>query len=302
MEHNNKIIIFKKWWPLGVAFIVIIGMFFFIYCDHQWENATCISPKICSKCGKTEGDLIDHRWKDATCTNPKKCDVCSKIEGVALGHKLEKATCIAASYCKVCNMNVGVPLGHDEGEWKTGTVDYILGVVNKEKKCKICGTLTDQGSSELKSLCWGGKFMISPALFPLRVKHIFSEIGYSATMTEGRLNDGSLIYGINKNGELVAAISFTDDGNFIYESDKYSNDMSAIITYFYTDDTAEVVPIMVSMIMSCDPTLDESTARNLGKTIVNTALTGEPVKHNDVKYALSIIRNRYVFVSSVLEN
>ena len=53
---------------------------------HDWNEATCESPKTCSACGATEGSALGHTWVDTTCTAPKTCSVCDKTEGEALAH------------------------------------------------------------------------------------------------------------------------------------------------------------------------------------------------------------------------
>ena len=55
-------------------------------CNHSWKDATCSTPKTCSKCGATEGKAAGHSWKDATCSAPKTCSKCGATEGSAAGH------------------------------------------------------------------------------------------------------------------------------------------------------------------------------------------------------------------------
>ena len=31
-------------------------------CKHDWKDATCTEPKVCEKCGETEGDALGHSW------------------------------------------------------------------------------------------------------------------------------------------------------------------------------------------------------------------------------------------------
>ena len=33
---------------------------------HTWEDATCTTPKTCSKCGKTEGEPLGHKWGEVS--------------------------------------------------------------------------------------------------------------------------------------------------------------------------------------------------------------------------------------------
>lgn len=48
---------------------------------HQWQEASCASPKICHLCGETEGEALPHTWLDATCDTPKTCAVCGIAQG-----------------------------------------------------------------------------------------------------------------------------------------------------------------------------------------------------------------------------
>ncbi len=47
-------------------------------CNHNWNEATCIQPKTCSKCGEVEGDTIDHLWVEAEDGSSRACSVCGK--------------------------------------------------------------------------------------------------------------------------------------------------------------------------------------------------------------------------------
>ena len=61
-------------------------------------KATCEQPAKCV-CGETSGVANGHQWEDATCTTPKQCDICNKTEGKALGHSFNDN---APFYCSTC--------------------------------------------------------------------------------------------------------------------------------------------------------------------------------------------------------
>jgi len=67
-----------------------------VTCDHAYDNAC---DATCNECGKTREDSA-HRWKDATCTSPKTCTVCGVTEGEMLAHGWEDATCTSPKTCK----------------------------------------------------------------------------------------------------------------------------------------------------------------------------------------------------------
>ena len=48
-------------------------------CDHEWNAATCITPKTCVLCNETEGEALGHTWEAATCLEPEKCSVCHEL-------------------------------------------------------------------------------------------------------------------------------------------------------------------------------------------------------------------------------
>lgn len=99
-----------------------------IFCQHEWQSATCNSPEICSKCGKTQGEKLEHNWIPADCENPEKCSLCKETRGSALGHKWLEATCDKPKTCEVCNKTDGIANGHD---WEAATCE-------SPKKCNIC--------------------------------------------------------------------------------------------------------------------------------------------------------------------
>lgn len=96
---------------------------------HEWIEATCTSPSICSSCGIVNGEPLGHNWILATCTEPKKCSRCLITDGQALGHEWEDATCEQPKTCKKCGETEGKELGHS----------WISATCTNSKTCTICG-------------------------------------------------------------------------------------------------------------------------------------------------------------------
>lgn len=86
--------------------------------DHVCDNCQAALPTDCSHAN----------WADATCEDPKVCTNCGKVEGEALGHDWAPATALAPKTCKRCNKTEGKPLE---------CVDHVDN--NNDKKCDICG-------------------------------------------------------------------------------------------------------------------------------------------------------------------
>ena len=111
--------------------------------EHQWTDATCVAPRTCTVCGETEGEPLPHNWMPATCTAPKTCVSCGAFEGDALGHKWEPATCTSPKICSVCKDQEGEPLAHSVTEYET-TADPSCTAEGQGKGiCTICGNTVD---------------------------------------------------------------------------------------------------------------------------------------------------------------
>lgn len=105
---------------------------------HQWQDATCVAPKTCKDCGATEGDVGDHVWEEATCTTAKTCAACKKTEGEALGHTWADATCTEAKTCTVCSEKEGEALGHTAGRWTVEKKATCSEVGSESSVCSVC--------------------------------------------------------------------------------------------------------------------------------------------------------------------
>ena len=96
---------------------------------HSWSEATCLSPKTCTKCAAVVGVALGHSWNEATCTTPKTCSRCSLIEGSELGHQLPALAFLGFRTCTVCNMTVPAEEKDDLGTLIENGVSNIVGGV-----------------------------------------------------------------------------------------------------------------------------------------------------------------------------
>ncbi len=117
--------------------------------SHDWQEANCLAPKTCAKCGATEGEPLEHSWQAASCEAPETCALCSETRGEALGHTWEPADCVRPERC-ACGAEQGDALGHKivhNGEALMysevpGYEDIGHGIVHTGD-CELCG---EQGS------------------------------------------------------------------------------------------------------------------------------------------------------------
>ncbi len=124
-------------------------------CSHEWEEWTTIKEATCTeqgtkehKCKKCDAketstiDALGHEWEEATCTSPKTCKKCLVTEGQTLEHKDE-------NHDHKCDYGCGK---NDMGEHSDSSTDndhvcdYGCGEVleecvdnNQDHKCDICG-------------------------------------------------------------------------------------------------------------------------------------------------------------------
>ena len=113
--------------------------------EHTWSEATCTTPKTCTECGETEGEVLGHTWVEATCTEPKTCSVCGATEGEALGHTWVEATCIEPKTCSVCGATEGEALGHT----------WVEATCIEPKTCSVCGATEEDalGHTWVEATC-----------------------------------------------------------------------------------------------------------------------------------------------------
>ena len=121
-------------------------------CKHTFQEATCLEPKKCTKCGITEGNALGPEWVDATCQAPKTCSRCGLTEGEKLEHNFIPATYERPSICSMCNKETGLSL--IDGEvWNvldndiTGKIDLpeVIGEATITWKSSDHNVLLDNG-------------------------------------------------------------------------------------------------------------------------------------------------------------
>ena len=99
--------------------------------EHSWENATCVKPVTCVNCEETIGEALGHDWESATCTEPKTCNNCGKTEGTSLGHNPPSLTCTSSATCSRCKTLISAP-GH---QWSDATC-------TEPSKCQVCNKVS----------------------------------------------------------------------------------------------------------------------------------------------------------------
>lgn len=112
---------------IAAALILIINMWELVPCDHEWQDATCTSPKYCTICEETEGEALGHEWQDATYYAPKTCSICGETEGEPLEretaynyHAAVRVTEECFDFIPNCNLNIGADSSSN------GVTSYVI--------------------------------------------------------------------------------------------------------------------------------------------------------------------------------
>ena len=214
---------------------------------HNWQDATCTTPKTCSVCGVTDGVAPGHDWKAATCTDPKTCKICGATDGKANGHDWKDATCTAPKTCKTCGTTDGKPLPHVYDQEKIDPM-YLVSeatttspaVYRKSCKCGAAGEETFT-AGDLKPSVGDGKLpqLGSAANLTWGVEHGWNwddktgkpyyDAYYDAVLPgvasfkRASFDQGSYEIALYKVGQKNALtyVSWADDGDSIVWIDKY---------------------------------------------------------------------------------
>lgn len=95
-------------------------------CDHNWQSATCNSPKTCTVCGKTSGSKLNHILDNGTVTKKATCS--------QTGTKIYKCT-----VCK-CIVKTETIAKLNTHTYKITTAKATLSKNGSiVKKCTVCG-------------------------------------------------------------------------------------------------------------------------------------------------------------------
>jgi uncharacterized protein YgiM (DUF1202 family) len=143
---------------------------------HDWNAATCTSPKTCKVCGAIDGSVLEHDYSAKTtaptCTDDGyttyTCSLCGdhyvgdKI--LAIGHSYKAVviapTCKDKGYtknsCELCghsyNSNETNQLSHSWGDWSVIKKPSFTETGLDAKVCKLCGEQETRTTEKLQPL------------------------------------------------------------------------------------------------------------------------------------------------------
>lgn len=235
-------------------------------CDHIWQEATCSTPKTCSACGETEGEVNSHDWASATCKQPKNCKLCGTTEGEPIEHIWEDATCTAPKTCYQCGETEGRALGHN-AVWVITEAPTITDDGLEEYICSICDeTLIEQKIAKKSAEVAGTSFNFTDDEFIDWINDISSMSVSYTDLSDGDYGDNTL-YRCTFDGEVGGFyLNHGDNG-------KYGN-ICAIMVWF--DDYMDSLPIAAWIGEKINPAFSYDDACNkvlAGSSYTNADMT-----------------------------
>ncbi|MBQ8830534.1 MAG: hypothetical protein IJ017_02930 [Oscillospiraceae bacterium] len=220
-------------------------------------------------CTLLTGCFCKHEWQDATCTTPTTCSLCGKTEGEAPGHMA--------------------------GDMVTGEIDLAAKTSTSYQNCKICGTSLHSEVTDLTTFLDGGKFIFSPNQYNDAMNTYF---GGEYIFEIDTLDSGALISMISDaNGGVTGAIMYLANGDSLTIDDADSPACDSLLSYWYTDDNAQIIDVMTGILMGCDINLNEETALNTLSAIIDAY--GSSYSSNGLSYEVTLNDNDFVFLISV---
>ena len=77
--------------------------------EHVFLEATCEEAAVC-ECGEVDGEPLGHDYAEATCQSPKTCTRCGDTIGEPTEHIYGPRLINQASTCEICGDTVGEPI------------------------------------------------------------------------------------------------------------------------------------------------------------------------------------------------
>lgn len=293
----------KKRICILITLILCLFVFTGCQCEHEWTAADCTTPKVCTKCEVTDGQALGHNWAEATCVKARSCLRCSLSEGLPTEHNWQNATCSAPQTCSNCLITTGNALDHVPGDWGEPIVNYATAEAHKNRYCEQCGDIVDTISSAIYTFVDNGAFIFSPNTFRDRLYFVFDMLegelashSFNFDINAIPLNEGTLAHGFYDNNDIIAAITYLQDGDFISYSDQDAHSFNSIMVYFYvSSDDDRFLEILSSLVLACNPELNLEAALEIINDIVKAAINNTSYSTNGLSYMYTYVDGSFLF-------
>lgn len=266
-------------------------------CQHEWIDATCDTPKTCTKCSATEGEALGHNWVEATCTESEHCSICGKLRGQSLGHDWSDATCTSGKKCKLCGILGGEALGHTPGEWESSELDPVAAREVFTRKCSVCGEVLEEEERVAEFLHNNKQFFFTPAEFVQRITNqtANNNLPYIVAATDPKRSEDAFECLLIKDGVPVASIYFFDATDRLLSKQQNDAVVSNILVNALTNDNTDLSCIFKLTLVTCDPLFTSAEDLNNGLIhILEAANLNSICEISGVRYRISQVEEEWM--------
>ena len=134
----------KKILCLISVFMLIVVLAFSLSsceCNHEWQEATCTTPRTCTKCGETIGTTLYHNYERVGCDEYLRCKDCGTDSTYSKSYHSYVGNCEEIGACFYCGEPSPKALEHTyKGNIHTGII-----------KCKNCNETISEEDIQGKS-------------------------------------------------------------------------------------------------------------------------------------------------------
>ena len=118
---------------------------------HNYENG------VCTLCKEGACESQGHSWADATCDTPKTCTICQVTEGNVLGHNMQETAGAVATTCETAGKTAVLTCANGCGKTEGGEVVPALGHDMKETAAAVAPTCEAAGKTAVLTCAVCGK-------------------------------------------------------------------------------------------------------------------------------------------------
>ena len=145
-------------------------------------------------------------------------------------------------------------------------------------------------------------FSADEFIYQLSSKYVVGD--YELLGSPNTLDSGDFVCSIISPEDMVGAVSFIGNGDFLTEKQSGDHSITGIIAYVFLDvaDIDLASEIILGIVGVCDPTLDSQSATAVCSAITESAQTSEKYEYNGIQYSLIGLDNYLLLTANLSEN
>ena len=145
-------------------------------------------------------------------------------------------------------------------------------------------------------------FSADEFIYQLSSKYVVAD--YELLGSPNTLDSGDFVCSIISPEDMVGAVSFIGNGDFLTEEQSGDHSITGIMVYVFLDvaDADLASEVILGIVAVCDPTLDSQSAMAVCSAITESAQTSEKYEYNGIQYSLIGLDNYLLLSANLSEN